>query len=186
MIREPSDDQDLELAHRARRDPQAFAELYRRHVQPVYRYHLARTGLPAEAEDLTADTLFAALQGIEGFQARGSFAAWLFGIAQRKLAQHYRSGMHWDPLEGAEAQHDPSPSPEISAALQLELDQVIRALQVIAPERAEAVSLCYFGGLSAGEAGLVMEKSTAAVKMLISGGLGDLRQRLAFPALEEA
>jgi len=32
---------DARLAHQARADPEAFAELYRRHVRSVYRYHLA-------------------------------------------------------------------------------------------------------------------------------------------------
>jgi serine/threonine-protein kinase RIO1 len=32
---------DASLAHQARTDPQAFAELYRRHVRGIYRSHLA-------------------------------------------------------------------------------------------------------------------------------------------------
>ncbi|HET6822836.1 MAG TPA: sigma factor-like helix-turn-helix DNA-binding protein, partial [Anaerolineales bacterium] len=54
---------------------------------------------------------------------------------------------------------------------------VFRALQRISPERAEALILTYFGGLSQAEAGRVLKKSEAAVKMLISRGLQDLRER---------
>ena len=35
---------DIRLAQQARADPQAFAELYRRHVRSIYRYHLAGVG----------------------------------------------------------------------------------------------------------------------------------------------
>jgi hypothetical protein len=36
---------DARLAHQARADPEAFAELYRRHIRSVYRYHMAHTGV---------------------------------------------------------------------------------------------------------------------------------------------
>ena len=39
---QPTD--DAELAHQAHTDPDAFAELYTRHVVRIYRYHLAHTG----------------------------------------------------------------------------------------------------------------------------------------------
>ena len=170
---------DAALVAQARRDPRTFAELYRRHVQAVYRFHLARTGLPAEAEDLTSETFLAALGGLPSYRGTGSFAAWLFGIARRKLALHYRSRVHWDPLEEAEALPDPVLLPEAQAARRLQFGQVRRALQEIAPERAEALALRYFAGLNAAEAGQVMGKSEAAVKMLVSRGLDDLYQRCA-------
>jgi DNA-directed RNA polymerase specialized sigma24 family protein len=44
-------------------------------------------------------------------------------------------------------------------------------------DRAEAITLSYFAGLTNSEIGRVMNKSEAAVKMLISRGLQDLRER---------
>jgi len=55
---------DARLAHQARADPEAFAELYHRHVRSVYRYHLAHTGNVKDAEDLTSQTFMAALECI--------------------------------------------------------------------------------------------------------------------------
>ena len=57
------------------------------------------------------------------------------------------------------------------------MDQVLDALRNISRHRAEAVILCFFSGLSAAEAGLVLGKSEAAIRMLISRGLQDLRTR---------
>ena len=54
---------DASLAQHARTDPQAFAELYHRHVRSIYRYHLAHTGNVRDAEDLTSQTFMAALEG---------------------------------------------------------------------------------------------------------------------------
>jgi DNA-directed RNA polymerase specialized sigma24 family protein len=57
------------------------------------------------------------------------------------------------------------------------LEAVARALRQISLDRAEALILTYFGGLSHAEAGRVLQKSEAAVKMLVSRGLQDLRER---------
>ena len=165
-----------QLAREAISSVEAFAELYRRHVTRVYRYHIANTGNAKDAEDLTSQTFIAALEGIRSFRGSGSFAAWIMGIASRKRLMFYRGRKAELPLEAA--LHYPSLSlPTDKAAIQrLQLEAVSRALRQIAPERAEAISLAYFGGLSKSEVSRVVNKSEAAVKMLISRGLQDLRE----------
>jgi RNA polymerase sigma-70 factor (ECF subfamily) len=168
---------EIQLAREAIASVEAFAELYRRYVTRVYRYHIVNTGNPKDAEDLTSQTFIAALEGIRSFRGSSSFAAWIMGIASKKRLMFYRGRKPEMPLEVA--LHYPSPSlPTDRAALQrLQLEAVARALRQIAPERAEAISLAYFGGLSNSEVSRVLHKSEAAVKMLISRGLQDLRER---------
>ena len=99
---------DERLAWEARRSQDAFGELFRRHFQRVYRYHMSKTGCADEAEDLTSQTFMAALENIAADRADGSFAAWLLGIARRKAAQyvqpawrftgHYTSGEEFEIL----------------------------------------------------------------------------------------
>ena len=173
----PSDETDL--AQQAIASADAFAELYRRHITRVYRYHVAHTGNVKDAEDLTSQTFIAALEGIRSFRGSGSFAAWIMGIASKKRLMFFRkSGNRFElPLDAAV----PYPSlglPTDKAVTQrLQLESIARALRQIAPDRAEAVILSYFGGLSNAETGVVLNKSEAAVKMLISRGLQDLRER---------
>jgi len=168
---------DARLAHQARADPEAFAELYHRHLTSVYRYHLAHTGSDKDAEDLTSQTFMAALEGIDSYRGTGSYIAWLMGIASRKRSRFFRSNRPEVPLDAA--LHIPTPSlPTDKAVYQrLQMDQVLGALKRLSPERAEALILCFFSELSFAEAGLVLGKSEAAVKMLISRGLQDLRTR---------
>jgi len=167
------------LARQAISDVEAFAELYRRNVTRVYRYHVAHVGNPKDAEDLTSQTFMAALEGIHSFRGTASFAAWLMGIASRKRLMFFRrSGSRPEiPLETA--LHYPSPNlpTEKAANERLQLESVSHALRQISTDRAEALILTYFGGLSHTEAGRVLHKSEAAVKMLISRGLQDLRER---------
>jgi len=183
-IPEVSKEDEL-LAELARQDVEAFAELYRRHFQRVYRYHLARTGNVVDAQDLTTQTFMAALEGIGGYRATGSFVAWLLGIARRKIAQHYRSRKRQTALETVQALSDPASPPEAMAGQRIQLEQVSQALRNLKPERAEALVLCICSDLTAAEAGRVMGKSAAAVKMLVWRGLRELRQRTAFTFQEE-
>jgi RNA polymerase sigma-70 factor, ECF subfamily len=155
----------------------AFAELYRRNLTRVYRYHMAHTGNVKDAEDLTSQTFTAALEGIRSFRGEGSFAAWILGIASKKRLMFFRGRRPEVSLDAA--LHVPSPSlPTDKAAYQrLKLESIARALKKIPPDRAEAVILSYFGGLSNSEISHMLNKSEASVKMLISRGLQDLRER---------
>lgn len=170
---------EVELARRSAHEPEAFAELYHRYLPGIYRYHLARTGHVQEAEDLTAQTFLSALESIGSFRGQSSFSSWLFGIASHKLADHYRRSRVELPLEKAEGLHNSENRPEETALLHLELARVARVLRLISPERAEALVLCLFGGLSLAEAAQSVGKSEAAVKMLVHRGLCDLQERLA-------
>lgn len=170
-------DKEFQLARQALSDASAFSELYRRNITRVYRYHIAYCGNVKDAEDLTSQTFIAALEGIRSFRGTGSFAAWIMGIASKKRLMYFRGSRIEIPLEAA--LHYPSTEvPTDKAASQrLQLESVSRALRQISPDRAEAISLSYFGGLTNSEVSRVMNKSEAGVKMLISRGLQDLRER---------
>jgi len=171
--------EETNLARQAISNADAFAELYQRHVTRVYRYHVVHVGNVKDAEDLTSQTFMAALEGIGSFRGTGSFAAWIMGIASKKRLMFFRKngGRPEVPLDSA--LHYPSPElPTDKAAHQrLQLESVSHALRKIPPDRAEALILTFFGGLSNTEAGRLLNKSEAAVKMLISRGLQDLRER---------
>ncbi|GAB4504284.1 MAG: hypothetical protein Fur0043_12780 [Anaerolineales bacterium] len=174
---QPPED-EARLARQARTDVNAFAELYRRHVTRVYRYHMAHTGNLRDAEDLTSQTFMAALEGIRSYRGTGSFAAWIMGIAVRKQKMYYRGSKPEVPLEAALHLPTPGLPTEQEAARRLQVERVRRALQHLRPERAEALILRYFGGLDIQETARVLGKSQGAVKMLIARGLQDVRERM--------
>ncbi|MFZ6027115.1 MAG: RNA polymerase sigma factor [Chloroflexota bacterium] len=169
---------DQQLAERACNDATAFAELYQRHLPRIYRYHLARCGDVQDAQDLTAQTFLTAFEQIGTFRGRSSFLGWLFGIASHKVADHFRRRKGHVPLEEALEVPHPDPLPEERVSLNLQLAQIGRAIRHISPDRAEALGLRLVAGLSAAEAGRVMGKSEAAVKMLVHRGLQELQKML--------
>ena len=166
-----------DLARKAVTDVDAFAELYRQHVTRVYRYHMAHIGNVKDAEDLTSQTFMAAMEGIRSFRGDSSFAAWIMGIAVKKKLMYFRGNRHEVPLEAVERYPSPSLPTDKAAMQRLRLQSIAQALRQITPERSEAIVLVYFGGLTHAEAAGVMNKNEASVKMLVSRGLQDLRER---------
>jgi RNA polymerase sigma-70 factor (ECF subfamily) len=171
------DNDETHLVQQALTDIEAFAELYRRHLTRVYRYHMAHTGNVKDAEDLTSQTFIAAMEGMTSFRGTGSFAAWIMGIASRKRLMFFRSSPPEIPLAAAIDYPSPDLPTDKVATQRMQLESVARALRRIPPDRAEALILTYFGGLSRAETGRLLHKTEAAVKMLVSRGLQDLRER---------
>jgi RNA polymerase sigma-70 factor (ECF subfamily) len=157
-------------------EPTAFAALYRRYVDDVYRYLLVQCR-PDEAEDVLAETFLAALKAAGSYRGTGTVKAWLIGIARRKAIDAYRSRRPSEPLEAAARIADPARLEDI-ALQRVELARVAGALARIGPERAEALRLRYFAGLDNAQIAPLMNRSEAAVKMLVHRGLSDLREEL--------
>lgn len=175
-----SDEELVRQAQECPDDSAAFAELYRRHLPRVYRYLLARLGDQHAAQDVAAQTFLAALEGIASYHGGGAFRAWLMMIAHNKAADVFRARRATVLLEAVAEMPSYAPSPEQEVLTRLQLEEVLRALSVLSPERAEALTLRIFGGMSIAEISATMEKQEAAVKMLVYRGLRDLRQRLGY------
>jgi RNA polymerase sigma-70 factor (ECF subfamily) len=177
---QPSELEDDALVQAARHDHGAFDALYRRYVDQIYRYCYSRVGRRADAEDLTAQTFLAVLQGLPDYDGRGSFAAWLFGIARHKCADYHREryANPKEPLEAVRGQLDPGAvDPERRALMSGVLDCVRRALDALTPDRREALQLRFWGGLKHRQVGAVMGRSEDAAKMLVWRAVRDLRER---------
>ena len=85
--------QDRALLARARRDPEAFGSFFDRHWAGVVRWHLAHTGSAHTAMELAAETFAQALAGVHRYDpAKGSAAAWLYGIAAHQYHRYLRAG----------------------------------------------------------------------------------------------
>lgn len=168
---------EIEILRAAASDANAFAELYRRHVTRVYRYHMAHVGIAKDAEDLTAQTFTAALEEFRAFRGSGAFAVWLMDIAARKRLNDARGSRRALP-EDAVLYYQSSGLPTDRAAMQRkEMEVTTRALKQIPPDQAEAIILMFFGDLTSSEVSHVLKKSAGTVTMLIGEGIESLRTR---------
>jgi RNA polymerase sigma-70 factor (ECF subfamily) len=87
------DASDAELLARTPAEPEAFGVFYRRHVQPLLRYLMARTRRADLSADLCAEVFACALESADRFDPeRGPARAWLFTIAHSRLVDSVRRG----------------------------------------------------------------------------------------------
>jgi hypothetical protein len=74
---------EAELVELARTNLEAFAELYRRYVDRVYRYLCTHVESDDDAADLTQQVFLRALQAMPAYRDEGKpFRVWLFRIAR--------------------------------------------------------------------------------------------------------
>jgi RNA polymerase sigma factor (sigma-70 family) len=169
---------DASLTKASRRDPAAFARLYRRYVTPVYRYLYSRVGNGVEAEDLTAQVFIDVLEGLDRYRERGTFAAWLFTIARHKAADHHRQQhphLSLDEVAGRPTRND---DPLDRVMHREELERLADLVAQVDEEEQDLLRLRFAAGLTYAEIGEVTGgRSQAAVKMAIHRLLRRLKAR---------
>lgn len=168
----------------AKRDPDAFEQLYRKYVAQVYSLALYETRDPHTAEDITEAVFLRALAALPRFreQAEGeasTFRAWLFTIARNVVANERRRDRRHrqDPIELALELRAPD-DPAAAVETRLEAERALAAVMELSPERRQALILRFVNELSAREIGQIMGKSEGAVRVLIHRGLTSVRRQL--------
>ena len=76
---------------RAKRNPEAFGELYEKYFDRIFNFIFRQTDDEALTGDLCSQTFLNALKNLERYQFRGvPFSAWLYKIASNEVNKHYR------------------------------------------------------------------------------------------------
>lgn len=168
------------LVRLAQTDAQAFGALYDRYVQRVYRYCYYRTSSAPDAEDLTAQIFLATLEALPRYRQDGHFAAWLFSIARKKVADFHRRRSHV-PLEEAVL---PPLHADSSADLALDVEtsqrreRLLKRVQALAEEERELIHLRYVAELSFAEMAKALQRNEDAVKKSVYRLMARLKQEL--------
>jgi len=170
---------DRELVARARLEPRAFAPLYDRYLDPIYRYCYRRLGTREAAEDATSAVFARALAALPAYRD-GSFRAWLFVIAHNIVIDTHRRRRPEQPLADQYEPVDRDPTPE-EAALASDARQSVHDLLAILPADQRRVLELRLAGLTGAEIAHVLGRSVAAVKMLQLRAMTRLRAELGVP-----
>lgn len=175
---------DAALIARAKNDPAAFEPLYRRYVDPVYRYSLRQLGDPDAAADATSLIFAKAMAGLARCNER-SFRSWLFAIAHNVLIDLGKARTGHSALEDAAEVHDPAPSPE-ELVVAGEQREGVRALLVhLSPDQRAVVEL-RLAGLKGEAIATVLGRKRSAIDAIQSRAVARLREVLTgSPLLEE-
>lgn len=167
---------ESQLTARISQDPAAFAELYRRYVEQVYRYLYSHVGEAADAEDLTAQVFTAAWEGRQRYREQGVFAAWLFRIARHKVADHFRHRHPQFSLEGDDPPLKVDWDPLSQLVQDESLRRISRMVHCLGPRQIELLRLRFAADLTYAEMGAALGKSEGAAKMALHRLLEDLQK----------
>lgn len=163
---------DLEesaLVELAKKDPEAFGELYERNVERIYNYIYYRVGNTADAEDLTARAFYQALAKICDYVDRGApFAAWLYRIAHNLIANYHRTHRRWKvvSLENVELSGRLADAPELAAEVSERNRALWAAIQRQPEERQRLLIHKFADRLSNEEIGRLMARTESSIKSL--------------------
>jgi RNA polymerase sigma-70 factor (ECF subfamily) len=175
----PTVAEDERLALGAGSNATAFATLYGRHRESVFRYLRVRCNNEDDALDLTAVTFERALVAIPKYRSIGAgFAAWLLRIARNAAidqSRRQRARPTFAALDSAERQ--PAADDPEAAAIASDEYRRLRALVRSLPEpQRDALALRYSVGLTARQISAVIGKSEEATQKLITRALSELKE----------
>ena len=177
---------DAELVLRARHDRQAFAPLYERYFDAVYRYCYHRLGNWDDAEDAASLVFTNALAALSRFHVgagrqsegqSGSFRSWLFAIAHNVVGNTYRSRRAGQSLMTALDLADRGPSPDEIAAASEAHETVHRLLAQLPVEQRRLLEL-RIAGLNDADIAGVLGMSHGAVRVAQHRAITRLRAYL--------
>lgn len=176
MDADPRSDGDL-LAAMCRGERGALSTLYRRHA-PWLVLRLSRRCADAGlVDEVVQDTFLAAWRGASRYQGTGEVAAWIWGIAIRRLIDQFRgqraAALPLSDLVEAE------PSAEDRVLLGVEYGDLGGALNRISPELRAVVQATILDGLTTREAGRLLGIPAGTVKTRMMRARAALREELA-------
>ena len=156
----------------AQRDPARFGELYQENFHRVYAYVARRVGDRHQAEDLTSEVFREALAGLGKFEWRGApFAAWLFAIASRLIADHFKRSGRETGTAIAEVE-DPSADEVERSAMLFQLVERLPEAQF------RVIHMRFVEQKSIREIARELERSEGAVKQLQLRAIENLRAQM--------
>ena len=183
-----SEEADAALVRGLReRAPEACAQLYNRFAPGIHRFAVARLGDVETAEDVVVETMVSAVRDIRRFNPRrSSLAAWLYGIARRRVQieirrQRRRKSVPASAQVSTEAVRETSDGRDLAATAAARLDaqrKVAHLRALLSDKEIEVLLLSCVEQLSAREIGQAIGRSERAVHSILHRARKKARERL--------
>lgn len=168
-------DNERSLIEQAKTDPQAFARLYDRYVDRIFRYAYRLMGEEAPAQDVTAVTFEKALRHIQRYEWQGkSVLAWLYRIARNEAISQHRKRKWLRPFSYGSSQTEMRHT-ETAVLHSQRRQHLHQALNRLPAKDREIISLRYFEELSSEEVAEVLACSTQNVYLRLHRALKKLQ-----------
>jgi len=157
---------------------EGFGSLYEAYVKKIYSFVYYKTYHKETAEDIVSEVFMKALENIAGYKSgRGSFSAWLYGIARHAVIDHFRAARPsanledvWDLSDGENL--------EIDFDAREKLNEVKKYLAKFKPMHRDIMIMRLWGEMSYREIAEAVGLSEANCKMIFSREIGKLRAEM--------
>ena len=185
----PGQSSDEELLRRMLDgDAEAFTALYDRRQGAVYRFALRMSGSPALSEDITQEVFLALMRDGNGFDpARGSVAAYLFGMTRHRVLRRIERERTMQPLSSDEGGNESVQladrltaldDPHLDFSRREQVDSVRRAVLALPVHYREAVVLCNMQDLSYEQAAEIIGCPVGTVRSRLNRARAMLADKL--------
>ncbi|MBI5071978.1 RNA polymerase sigma factor [Candidatus Falkowbacteria bacterium] len=152
--------------------------LYEAYVKKIYSFVYYKTYHKETAEDIVSDVFMKALENIGSYKSgRGSFSAWLYGIARHSVVDHFRAARPSINIEDVWDLSDDQ-NLEIDLDTRQKLLAVKKYLAKFKPAHREIIMMRLWGEMSYREISEIAGLSEANCKMIFSREMGKLRAEM--------
>jgi RNA polymerase sigma-70 factor (ECF subfamily) len=168
------------LVQRAQQhDQEAFAQLYEKYFDKIYRYVALKIGNRVEAEDMTQQVFVNALHSISSYKWRGfPFSAWLFRIAHNQVVDYLRKKTRRPTVSINESLTVSESNPQKTVEQKMNVEQLVLATRKLTPAQQEVILLRFAGELPIAQVAKIMGKSEGAIKALQHSAIVALRKTI--------
>jgi RNA polymerase sigma-70 factor (ECF subfamily) len=170
---------ERDLLIRAQSSADGFAELFDRYYDRIYAYAYRRIGTSAVAEDIAACVFEDALRNIKRVRWQGKpVVAWLYRIASRRVADHYRDRQNsavGEDAVGEQEWRDIAESPDAMVERAEAFETVRAGLDKLVVRDREIIQLTYFDQASVAEIAAMWNCTSNSVYVRLHRALKRLR-----------
>jgi len=157
---------DARLVRRAaRRDERAFAAIFRRYHQEIYRFCLVLLANREDARDALQNTMVKALQALPGEKRSIQLRPWLYQVAHNESVEIMRGRGKTAPIDAELV--DPAAEVAETAAERERLRQLLRDLADLPERQRAALVLRELGGLEFAQIGEFFGSSEAVARQAV-------------------
>ena len=154
----------------------SFEALVIRHENQIFNFLNQFTRNPHDAEDLTQVTFLKAYRGLDRYLSCYSFASWLFTIARRTAANHFRSLRNFEELTDEHEADLKTPASTLED--KDERNGLWDLARTLKPKQFEVLWLRYGQAFSTLETARIMKTNQIHVKVLLHRARAGLSKKL--------
>ena len=159
-------DPDLKalIQRMAQRDMAAFEAFYRALEKPLFRFLASRLNDPFACADLLHEVFLDVWNGAGRFEGRSTVKSWVFGIAYRKVMDHFRKQGRFTADADMPEQEDDSPDALTCLAAAEDAAHLHACLDGLKPDHRAAIELTFFQDMGYRDIAEVLDVAEGTVK----------------------